>query len=626
MIRGSLTEADLACLRGYTQTISKFIVTDSDKDNKARISPSAFVRLARCLHPNMSLLPYLSDLVIVDADESIAYLDLLLTPSLESLEASCIPDAQQSTFYSFLTAIEQEVPLLQTLILGPGRFLPRSLQTISQFNSLRHLELKHEDSKLPFAFFDNIGSLAMLKTFILDARYVSGCLTGDEPIVFPPFPSDDFPNSNAMDGNHSEPQGAADVRHSKTFNQLAKLHVTGWLPLLEDLIHRVTSTKLEDVSVTFVRLSYDELKVSLAREKAEKERKAEEVRMREELEMKMKEQEKMLKDEMERKRIDEERRWREEAEKKKKEQEELWDGVNVFYCEPTAPTEVEPRFTANSSGRKKTKMGGKASPVPSFGCDAPWGVGGFPCETMPPKVERPSIATSKQDAAKQQGKVREMLLKEQERLASLSFEALTESFTKILRKLCLTSLKSLSVCQLDGFFQCLLNHSTLPKEMFRTMLLLPAIESLEVKGWILDSVEDVLSAAEPIPNLKCLLLPLGEPNSSISLPTLRHIAKTFPKLEPFQCYIDSHSPVPEYSIPTDVGLSHGLQILSVGSSFPPPPVDKKLEYLIARHLYLLFPKLESVRTSEEHDAELWVIVDEFVKMFQTARMDDLNRQ
>lgn len=162
------------------------------------------------------------------------------------------------------------------------------------------------------------------------------------------------------------------------------------------------------------------------------------------------------------------------------------------------------------------------------------------------------------------------------------------------------------------------------------MILLPAIESLEVKGWILDSVEGVLSAAaEPIPNLKCLLLPLGEPNSGISLSTLRHVAKTCPKLESFQCYIDCLSPVPEYSISTDAGLSHGLQTLSVGSKFPlsiANPLAKRRDYLIARHLYLLFPDLETISTFEEHDAVLWVVVNDFVKIFQTARQDDLNRQ
>ena len=124
--------------------------------------------------------------------------------------------------------------------------------------------------------------------------------------------------------------------------------------------------------------------------------------------------------------------------------------------------------------------------------------------------------------------VRERLLKEQKTVASF-FEYHTEVFIEVFRKLWLTSLQSLRVCQLGGSFQRLLKPSTLPEEVFRIMLLLPAIESLEAKGWILDSdfVEVVLSAAEPISILK--RLPLDEPNSSISLPSLRHVAKTLPK-------------------------------------------------------------------------------------------------
>jgi hypothetical protein len=593
-IRGSLTESDWARLRGYTRKISKFIVTDND--SKPQISPSAFLRLARLSNPDMPLLPCLSDLVIADADASIAYLDLLITPSLKSLKASCIPDTQQSTFFSFLTVIEQEVPLLETLVLGPGQFLSSSLQIISQFSSLRHLELKHEGSKLPFAFFDNIGSLVMLKTFILDARYVSGTLTEDETTVLPvnafnPSPSDNFPISNAMDGDHNE-HGASDVRHSKTFNQLEILHVTGCLPLLEDLIHRVTSTKLEGVSVTLIRLSFDELKVSLA-EKAEQEILRREEARREEAAKKMEEE-----------RLLEERRRREEEEKKKKEEEN-----DASPESPPSPFDHEPPCECQlTHGMKKKKT-----------------------IVMKRREEREARERLEQErleleAMMKQREVDMRLLEEQEfeRLVGLTFEAQTESFTNILRKLCLTSpsLKSLSVRQ---SVQSLLNPPTLPEDMFRTMLFLPEIESLEVEGWVLDSVEGVLSAAEQIPNLKCLLLPLGEPNCGIFLPTLRHVAKICPKLESFQCYIDPLSPVPEYSVPTDVGLSHGLRTLSVGSSFPLPPPNK-LGYLIARHLYLLFPKLETIRTSEEHDGELWVTADEFVKMFQTARMDDLNRQ
>jgi len=453
MIRGSLTKADWTRLRHYTRTISKFIVTDkfniTNDASNARISPAVLLRLARLQSPDMSLLPNLSDLVIVDADASIAFLDLLITPSLKTLNASCIPDAQQSTFFFFLTAIEREVPFLQTLILGPGRFLPRSLQIISQFNSLRHLQLKHEDSTLPFAFFDNIGSLAMLEIFKLDARHVSGTMTGDE---FNPFPSDNFPNSNAVDDDREE-HGAADLGHSKnpicSFNQLKVLHVIGWLPLLEDLIHRVTSTKLEDVSVTYVRLSYDELTDSLIKEIEERERKAEEDRRREEREEKekeeMEERERLLKDEMERKRIDEEKRRREAVR-----------GCHPppsFGCESPCEYEVPPALEPEFFEPFESPRGGNKK------------------KNMKERRKREAMereAMEMQEAMERQ-EVREKLLKEQERLARLSFEAHTVSFTEILRKLCLSPLQSLCVCQVGGSFQYLLKPPTLPEEVFRTM-------------------------------------------------------------------------------------------------------------------------------------------------------------
>ena len=394
----------------YAQTVSTFIVTDAADDFEAQISLSALYRFARHQLP---LLPSLSHLVIVEADASIAHLELLVTPSLKSLEASCIPDAHQSNFFSFLTAIEEET-LLQTLILGPGRFEPRSLQIISQFNNLRHLELKNEDSEIPSTFFDNVGSLPKLETLILDARYVSSTMTKNlwqpssmnESMVLPAFEdvnslyADSIPDSNFVDGKSKE-DSAGDmlvsqnchlpISTSGTFNQLAKLHVIGWLMLFEDLMPRITSTKLEDVSITFIRLSYDELKVSLAKEKVEQERKSEE----------------------------------------------------------------------EAQGRLRQEIG--------------------------------NINWQEQE---------QRFLKEQKylRLASqVSFDSHTVFCTELIRTLYhrwMISLKAVSICQLDGSFQQLLEPPCLPGEMFRELLLLPAIENLEMNGWMLDSADSVINVVE----------------------------------------------------------------------------------------------------------------------------------
>jgi len=233
------------------------------------------------------------------------------------------------------------------------------------------------------------------------------------------------------------------------------------------------------------------------------------------------------------------------------------------------------------------------------------------------------------DLERQLREEQKRIQEEQENLR-LAFDTHTASFTELLRTLYrrwTVSLKTVSVCQLGGSFQQLSKPATLPKVIFRDLLLLPAIESLEVKGWILDSVESDIQGVESIPNLKSLLLPLDETNSGISLPTLRHVAETCPRLEIFQTRIERLSLIPEYSVPTTEALSHGLQVLSVGNSSPHPDsnLDSKKLYLIARHLYLLFPNLETINTFPEYNAEQWVDVDRWVKGFQTARIDDMNR-
>ena len=631
MIRGSLTASDWACLRRYARRVSKFILTDKNSD--PRISLSAFIRLARLQSPDTPLLPSLSDLVIEDADASIAHLDLLLTPSLKSLTASCIPDAQQSTFFCFLTAVKQEVPLLQTVILGPGQLLSSSLQTISEFNNLRHLELKHEKSELPCAFFDNIGSLPKLEILILDARYVSNTITGEKPITPPAFEDVNF------NGTFS-------------FSQLARLHVIGQLPFLKDLIPRIRSTRLEKVSVTFVRLSYEQLKASLAKEEAEQERReleAAEQKMKEQLELvpsdeaqltftSLKERKKkgkkgkkgsmMMKAEQEEEKAEQERGEKEiwaaeeqkrmEAEENKKRMEEQEAQERTEQMRKEQEREKRRQFEeAEAEKRRGEKHEGDVPYANHF-------VSGL---TSP--------VTSGDDEPRfhlTYSKVQETP-EAQERLLKQQFDAHTASFTNLLRNLystsCRWSLKSVSVCQLDaGSFESLLLDAQapiLPKQLFQKVLQLPAIEILEVKGWHLDFVEGVLNTTKSTPNLKSLLLPLDESNFGISLHTLRCVAQTCPKLETFQCHIESLSLIPKYPIPTNAGISHGLRKLSVTAGDCFPISDKRL-YDIARHLYLLFPNLETIDTPEEHNAAQWVMIGDYVKMFQTARLDDLNRQ
>jgi len=190
-----------------------------------------------------------------------------------------------------------------------------------------------------------------------------------------------------------------------------------------------------------------------------------------------------------------------------------------------------------------------------------------------------------------------------------------------------TSLKTISVVNALGqSSQEVLIPPTLLKEAFRLLLSHPTIENLRVKGWTPDSVEDsILDLAELTPSrLKNLFLPSDEENSWISWSTLRHISVTFPQLQFLQCRINPLSLIPKYTVPTTEVLFHGLQTLSVDNSFP--DLHSNELYLIARHLDLLFPHLETISTFESNaKAEPLIVVNELVKMCQTARMDERYR-
>ncbi|KAF8801993.1 hypothetical protein BYT27DRAFT_7244935 [Phlegmacium glaucopus] len=428
-------------------SFSKFILGDVwNKDSEGQISPAAFLRFARLQHPDMPLIPSLADIVIVGPDASLPYLELLVTPWLKSLEVLRISDSQQPTLFSFLTAIEQEAPLLQTIIFSSGRFPSSSLQLISKFNNLRHFELKHEGSEIPFTFFDDATMIRMVATACTIHR--ARCFT---PISM-----------------------------CCTFNQLAKLHVVGWLlPLLKDLIPRtgIMSTTLQDVSI---RLSDGELK----KKRAEERRRGE---------------------------------W----------EQAIWEGGAVEEEVPTGGTaEVEFWLGVFSTYKKGENKNDRQE------------------ETASERQLREEIEKGKEEQ------------KELQRMARIAYDVYTKPFAEILRTLCSrwrTSLKSVSVCQLDGSFQCLLKPPILPEEAWLEILLLPAIENF--KGWTLDLVESVLDITKRRPNLKSLLLPLDETNSGISLDALRDVAETCPNLESFQCRIEPLTLIPEYTVPTTGALS-----------------------------------------------------------------------
>ena len=568
-IRGSIATDDWAGLRDRTQAVSKFILTDVSKtSSEERISPAAYFRLALSQEPGIPFFPHLTDLIIVDADASLAYLELLLTPSLISLEVSRIPNAKQPTLFSFLTTLAQVAPLLQNLTFGPGQFTSKSIQTILQFKNLRQLELKDAVSNMTFSFLESLGSsLPALESLILDTRsceYIpsTAIMSKDlskginEHTSHASFGT----NLEPMDGKNDEESPQNDTPQSDTsddvgdaFSQLMKLHVIGSQLFIADLILQIASTRLEDVSITVV-ISRKVLEV------------------KEELVI-------------------------------EKKVETKWEAKEEMQAVNSAPT-----------GKRMTK---KAKQREADAADAAERDGEFWRLSKEMEIRLGEL----EGESEEERRLRAINEQKRERGVNI-FSALLQLLPTRWSK----SLKTISVVNASGHSTQHVLIPTLLNEVFRLLLFHPTIEKLTVKGWTPVSVEDsILGLAEMTPsNLKSLFLPLDEANSGISWSTLRHIAITCPKLQSLQCRIKPLSLIPKYTVPTTEVLFHGLQTLSVGNSFP--DLHSNELYLIARHLDLLFPHLETI-TTFEHDtkAEPWIVVNELVKMCQTARIDERYR-
>ena len=253
-IGGSVTIDDWARLRDRTLTVSKFILTDATKNSEPRISSAAYFRLALSQEPGIPFFPHLSDLVIVDAGVSLSYLELLLTPSLTSLEVSSISNTNQWILFSFLTSLAQVAPLLQTLTFGPRWFPSKSIvQTILQFKNLRQLEMK-DILKMTFAFLKSLGtSLPALESLILDARsceYIPSTAIMSEDLS--KGIEEHTPHASFDTHRQKRRRVSAESDVGDAFSQLMKLHIIGSPLFLRDLILQIASTRLRDVFITVV--------------------------------------------------------------------------------------------------------------------------------------------------------------------------------------------------------------------------------------------------------------------------------------------------------------------------------------------------------------------------------------
>ena len=549
---------------------------------------------------------------IIQADIYFPYLHLLYTPSLRTLEAN-VPDHQHPNFFSFLTTLVHKAPLLEEIILGSNQFPLKSLQTILEFTHLRHLELRDAASTIDFTFLQDIGTLLNLESFILDARSCkyTARIPEKEPSKTPPAEHTEagsqIPQPSSRSDINDEGSQGVTIYHifaalyddtteigSKTLKSESSSDIDsdGPSPIVYPSLLRpslrvptlgekdVDQTPCNrDSSISAVGGFYHLKKFHFVGELP------------------------LLQDMI------------------------LYIGsstledisITVNHLSPQDLTQ-EPEL--NAENMRQAAEAEKRVRTQEFDQE-------IQLETV--AMERATRIKYGKKSNKRVSLGRQAILgnaetlwKEREAQYQERMKAETppervqkyQNYTTILQTVSSRWSANLKTVKFD----------ILPKLVYGTLLCHPRLEILELKRWEPDSVEDFLSSMKSSgpKNLKQLHLPIDDPGSAISLSGLLDIAEACPMLEFLQCCIDTLSPIPEYSIPTTKALSHGLQSLFIANN-PTPLWDFNQLLLVARHIYLTFPCLQTINSVEGTNAEQWVRIRNLVKMFQAIREDDVCR-
>jgi hypothetical protein len=588
--------------------VTEFILTDVEKD-KPIIALSTFNRIAQFVGPNSGLLPSLLRLRINQADNYFPSLPLLHTPSLRTLEAN-IPDHQHPTFFSFLTTLVHKAPL-EEIIFGPCLFPSKSLQEIPKFTHLRHLELRDVALTIDFTFLQDVGTLLNLESFILDARSctytaripeeqpsktppaeqtevgdkmpqsfsdiddsatyeevkaeLSSDIEGDGPSLIV-YPALSRPSSPTVETNEDEKvQPLPPIDNQIPCNKDSSTSAAGGFYQLKKFHFVGGLSLLQDMILYIASSTLEDISITVIYPQD-------------------------LRQELEAENMSRAKRRRELDQKTQLEIVAMENLTTVTHN------------NLSSIKRSRTSLSSKLS------------------------LNRQEILEKAEIRWKEQEAQYQAQYEEQERKRV----EIVEKRTKILQTVSSrwsADLKTVKFNNLDGSPQPLPTLPVLPKLVYETLFCHPNLEILEFKQWKLDSVEDLLlsmNSSSP-KKLKQLHLPIDDPSSvAIPLSGLLDIAEACPMLESLHCCIDTCLPIPKYSIPTTKSLSHGLKSLFVANN-PTSLWDFNQLILVARHLYLIFPCIQTIDSVEGPNAEQWVRISDLVKMFQVIRQDDVYR-
>lgn len=211
----------------------------SDKviTNEPQIAPETYLRLALLQSSTNALFPSLKRLKIIDANLSLSQLFLFLTPSLTALEIASLPNMHQDTVASFLDALPKQAQLTD-IRLGSGSLNLDYVHMFLNFEHLRHLEIMDIIGAFDYHLLERIGSLERLEVLRLDAKMATySCLVGPLSVT---------------DISGDRPREASVLENDNAFPRLRKLILAGSIDLIGDILHSISSNKVEDVSLKLV--------------------------------------------------------------------------------------------------------------------------------------------------------------------------------------------------------------------------------------------------------------------------------------------------------------------------------------------------------------------------------------
>ena len=504
-----------------------------------------------------------------------------------------------------------KAPFLEEIVLGPCQFPLKSLQTILKFTYLRHLELRDATSTIDFTFLQDVGTLLNLESFILDARSCkyTARIPEKQPSKTPPAEHTEAGSQMPQPSSDINGDGQGDCLSylssaiyddttevgTKTLKSSSDIDSDGPSPIVYPSSSRPSSPTLgdkevdqtpcnEDSSISAVAGFYQlkrfhfvgglpllqDMVLYLASSPLE-DISITPYHLSQDLEAK---------------------NMGEAAEAEKRIRRQKFDQkirLVIEAMEKATRIKYDPRSKRYSSSSVTSAISLRRQTI----------------------LERAENLWQEKEA--QLRKVE----REWEYLKHIQIVSFCWS----------ANLKAVKFDNLDGSSQPSSTLPVLPKLVYGTLLCHPRLEILELKRWQLDSVKDFLSSMKSSgpQNLKQLHLPIDDPGSAISLSGLLDIAEACPMLESLHCCIDTLPPIPEYSIPTTKALSHGLLKSLFIDNNPASVWDFNQILLVARHLYLTFPCLQTINSVAGPNAEQWVRIRDQVKMFQVIREDDVYR-